>query len=464
LKILVPKEGTYHPDITLAAGGVAVANHYLLEALAKYADVYVICHEEGKLKEGIYGISLRRDTASLMKLIHDKYDGILIRFSKDVDMISFLHYIDTPTVVPIHNMRGDSEGVINSVLLWYSVMRDCDAFTVSTNSIVQFYSRFVKDTSCFHNIPLGIDSEQFHPMDKKSAKSEVAQLVNDDRVASRSVVGFLSRFQPEKGAGTYIRVAEMNPQFLFLIVVPTLNVYSRRDLPPNLLYAGRQPRDKLPLFLNAFDLHCFPSVVGEETFGLAVLEAMACGTPPVVPNFDGLPEVVGDAGIIVPAQTFRDEIGSIAGYVSPDDLSDAIRHILADDEERLRLGEKARRRALNFSWDNTAQKLIALFDTLKRRRQQTHRTMNLPVAFVPYINRHIKQTECRAILSNITEQKENLLMWDGYIQTMEEGLALSLLRRHTIHEVEVVLKSVCADNTNVNDILDRVRWFNETIS
>ena len=279
-----------------------------------------------------------------------------------------------------------------------------------------------------------------------------------------SVVGFLSRFQPEKGAGTYIRVAEMNPQFLFLVIVPTLNVYSRRDLPPNLLYAGRQPRDKLPLFLNAFDVHCFPSVVGEETFGLAVLEAMSCGTPPVVPNFDGLPEVVGDAGVIVPAQTFRDEIGSIAGYVSPDDLSDAIRRILADDEERLRLGEKARKRALNFSWDNTAQKLITLFDMLNRRRQQTHRPLNLPVTFVPHINRYINQIECRAILSNITDRKENPLMWDGYLQTMEEGLALSLLKRHTIHEVEVVLKCICADDAKVDDVINRVRWFQDTIS
>ena len=55
---------------------------------------------------------------------------------------------------------------------------------------------------------------------------------------------------------------------------------------------------------NAFDVYCFLSMSGEETFGLTVLEAMACGVPPIVPNFDGVPSVVGDAGLIADAENF----------------------------------------------------------------------------------------------------------------------------------------------------------------
>ena len=82
---------------------------------------------------------------------------------------------------------------------------------------------------------------------------------------------------------------------------------------------------------NAFDVYCFLSMSGEETFGLTVLEAMACGVPPIVPNFDGMPSVVGDAGLIADAENFDQDIGTLVSYPSPIDFSEKINLLLSNE-------------------------------------------------------------------------------------------------------------------------------------
>ena len=113
-----------------------------------------------------------------------------------------------------------------------------------------------------------MDSELFQPMDKTAAKREIAEAVGDARIETMPTVGYLSRVQSEKGASVYLKLAELNPHLLFLIAGPGLGRYASRQLPDNLVYVGFHPREKLPLIYNAFDVYCFLSMSGEETFGL----------------------------------------------------------------------------------------------------------------------------------------------------------------------------------------------------
>ena len=151
----------------------------------------------------------------------------------------------------------------------------------------QLYNRFVYDKDMFHIIPWGVDHNKFHRLKKQKAKDEIAKMLNKPQIATSPVVGFFSRFQPEKGAEIYIKIAKLLPNVYFLFTTPMLNIYEHQQLPANLIYAPQQPRDKLAQFFNAFDVYCFPSIVGEETFGLALLETIACGVPPVVPQLGG---------------------------------------------------------------------------------------------------------------------------------------------------------------------------------
>ena len=465
LKILVLQNSPYATDLTRATGGVSVAHHNLVTSLEAYASLDVIGERDEKFNENVQGIRFQRnDKSSLLKLIEGNYDAVLLESHQNTQLLSLLRYIDAPFVVPIYSARGHNGDVINAGLLWYAAMRHFDAFLVPTNSVSDLYGRFVSNKDVFQTIPLGVDPNKFHPFDKQQAKTEIAKILNKPEIATSPVVGFFSRFQPEKGAGIYIKIARCLPHACFLLTAPTLNFYTHQQLPPNLICAPQQPRDQLARFLSAFDVYCFPSMVGEETFGLALLETMACGVPPIVPRLDGLPEVVGDAGLVVPAQAYDNEIGSFAGTVSPSAMADAVNSLLTDEKTRLALGQKARERALTFTWDKTAQNLIALFRRLKRIQQlENGYKRHFAISFVPYLNNRRRQIERQAILSNITREKERPLMKDRYAQSIEEGLSLALLRKHRRHEVEAVLHHFCGEE-RTETILEKIFGFQEAVN
>lgn len=462
MKIFAPKTAIYTSDIKGEVLGAVIAHRYLLGALSKYADVYVT--QENDLIEGTYVTSFNpRDRASILKTISANYDGVLLYFISEMEFLPLLRYLQVPVVMPVYADRGDSGGVINAMLQWYAFMRSFDAFMVLTDSSLEFYSKLVMDTSLFHVIPCGVNLEHFKPMDKQAAKREVAKILGKPEILlnNKKIVGFLSRFQPEKGARIYVKVAEMNPQYLFLAVG---SIYSHHDLPDNLICTGRRHRDELPLFYNAFDVFCFPSMVGSETFGLVVLEAMACGVPVVVPNFDGPPHVVGDAGVIVPAETFSDDLGSFAGYVSPEAMSEGINFVLGNDDERMRLGAKARERAMKYTWDNSARMLIDLFRKLNLKKLFAQRKRDFSIAFAPVYENIQTDLKYKSTLINLTTNKETPLVFDAYSQSVEEGLALTLLKRHSQREVEAVLRHICEDKHKVEDTLKRTRAFMDATS
>lgn len=95
-----------------------------------------------------------------------------------------------------------------------------------------------------------------------------------------------------------------------------------------------------------------PSVY--EGFGLPAGEAMSCGVPVISTTGGALPEVVGDAGVLVPV---RDETA----------IADAITDLLNDDEKRTRLGDAGRQRILeHFSWTVAAEQFVAEYREIMR--------------------------------------------------------------------------------------------------
>lgn len=109
------------------------------------------------------------------------------------------------------------------------------------------------------------------------------------------------------------------------------------------IFPGYVVQEELPYWYNAADLFVYPSRF--EGFGLPVLEAMACGKPVVTSNVASLPEVAGDAALLV----------------SPDDetqLLEAMQRGLNDKTLRQEMMAKGRARAATFTWANTAHKTI----------------------------------------------------------------------------------------------------------
>ena len=115
---------------------------------------------------------------------------------------------------------------------------------------------------------------------------------------------------------------------------------------PFVRFLGFVPMDTLKVFYRAATLFAFPSL--HEGFGLAPLEAMACGTPVVASDIPALVEAVGDA----------------AELVTPDNVFDVargLRSVLLDENRRRELSQIGRVRAQRFDWDDTARSVLDVY-------------------------------------------------------------------------------------------------------
>jgi glycosyltransferase involved in cell wall biosynthesis len=114
-------------------------------------------------------------------------------------------------------------------------------------------------------------------------------------------------------------------------------------------FLGFVEESELPALYSAAECLAFPSLY--EGFGLPVLEAMACGTPVVTSNLSSLPEVAGDAALLVdPYDT--------------DALAHAIKRVLDDTLLRGELVRKGYARIGLFSWEESARQLSQIYDNL----------------------------------------------------------------------------------------------------
>ncbi len=123
-------------------------------------------------------------------------------------------------------------------------------------------------------------------------------------------------------------------------------------------WLGRVPDDELPLWYNIAGVCAYPSLY--EGFGLPALEAMSCGTPVVASNTSALPEVVGNAGILV------DPMGIGA-------WADALRSLLRDPALAARLGQAALQQASTFSWERTARQTAEVLDGVTTGKSGTRK-------------------------------------------------------------------------------------------
>lgn len=117
-------------------------------------------------------------------------------------------------------------------------------------------------------------------------------------------------------------------------------------LAEDVIFTGYVPHEDLPAFYNAADAFVYPSVY--EGFGLPPLEAMACGTPVIAGNRSSLPEVVGEAGVMVDPY-------------DPDAFADAMAKVLAGESLRSEMSARGLEQAKKFSWDNMARETLAVY-------------------------------------------------------------------------------------------------------
>ena len=123
------------------------------------------------------------------------------------------------------------------------------------------------------------------------------------------------------------------------------------DLREFVHFCGRVPQDELPKLYRGAEAVVFVSLY--EGFGLPILEAMASDVPVITSSVSAMPEVAGDAAVLVDPN-------------SVDSIANALLRVMTDEKLRRELVAKGRRRVQEFDWDRSAEKFWQLVLTLSR--------------------------------------------------------------------------------------------------
>ncbi|MEX0787201.1 MAG: glycosyltransferase family 1 protein [Anaerolineales bacterium] len=185
----------------------------------------------------------------------------------------------------------------------------------------------------------------------------------------RPFVLFVSSLWRYKNAETLIaafgRVAQRIPTHDLVVVgYPRDKAYTESlhrlvdesGLQDRVKFVGGVPHPETARLYQCASVFVYPSLY--ETFGLTILEAMACGCPVVTSDSSSMPEVAGGAAVLFPPK-------------DAERLADALVGILRDPERRQALTDAGLRRAADFSWRRTAEQTYAAYcDALRLRGER----------------------------------------------------------------------------------------------
>ena len=125
-------------------------------------------------------------------------------------------------------------------------------------------------------------------------------------------------------------------------------------LKDEVILTGYVADEDLPVIFHMSQLFLFPSL--REGFGIPVIEAMASGVPVITPNTSSMPEVAGDAALIIdPNKT--------------EEITNGIVKILSDESYKTTLIDKGLKRYKQFSWKNAAKKVLELYNQLYKEQK-----------------------------------------------------------------------------------------------
>jgi glycosyltransferase involved in cell wall biosynthesis len=174
----------------------------------------------------------------------------------------------------------------------------------------------------------------------------------------KNFILFVGSLEPRKNVRTLLKAYA---EYLkadsdqYLLVIAGGRGWLNDDLYALVTELGVEQHIKFLGYVQESDLRCLYSVAKVfvypslyEGFGLPPLEAMACGAPVITSYTSSLPEVVGDAAILIDPHNVEE-------------LFHAMRTVLRNDDLRLQLRKKSLERAKLFSWTQTAQETLAVY-------------------------------------------------------------------------------------------------------
>jgi glycosyltransferase involved in cell wall biosynthesis len=251
----------------------------------------------------------------------------------------------------ISSWGSDVVGARRRGRLWSSLLRfafaRADAVCATSRFLAEATRPFVPPGRAITITPFGVDPERFRPRPRPAGRSFT---IGTARARLEAIYG------PAVLLDAFARMGHPDARLILYgggetgslrAAAERLGIAARVDLP------GPVRHDEMPAALAALDVFVMPSLV-PEAFGVAAVEASACGVPVVASAVGGLPEVVVDreSGRLVPAG-------------DADALAAALRELADDEALRQRLGANGRAFAVReYCWSENARRMERLYERL----------------------------------------------------------------------------------------------------
>ena len=206
-------------------------------------------------------------------------------------------------------------------------------------------------------VPCGVDLSRFRPLDQEESRRRLG--LNGDKVFL-----YVGRIESLKGVDLLVHTAAHLeiPQGVRVLVVggddgQNQEVERLRQLAQDLDVAevvdfvGQVDQEELPVYYSAADVCVVPSFY--ESFGLAALESMACGTPVVASRVGGLSTIIQHG-----------HTGYLKSWRCPEAFANSLEMITSSKSLLESMGQAARRRAEGMGWDQVASAMAAHYESL----------------------------------------------------------------------------------------------------
>ena len=292
-------------------------------------------------------------------------------FGRDSDITIFFNYIIPPgvkgkKVAFVHDMAymayPQTIQKTTRDILQASMEKTCRIadriITISQFSKSEIVKYMGVDEGKIDVISLGVDRNYFHP---DYEKTEIRQVKEKYKIRG-DYFFYQGTLEPRKNLERLIRaygiLCQKNSEIPALVLAgkkgwlyeDIFRAVMELHLEDKVIFPGYIESADIPKLMKGAIAFVFPSLY--EGFGLPPLEAMACGTPVIASGVASIPEVTGEAALLVDP-------------LDIENIADALQKMIEEPRLREHLSQTAREQSAKFSWEQSAKQVIAIIDKMK---------------------------------------------------------------------------------------------------
>ena len=375
--------GTYIRNVVRTLGKLDRENKYLL--IGSPAKV----KEIGSLPANFHTVPLMEPERSVQG--YRQFRAILKRFECDLvhipNLFSIPRALPCPYVMTVHDMLEPMSRAREQNGFWRSLHFQLTKQVLRGAARIFAVSNFTKgEIEKLSDIPSQRIEVVYNAIDERflhgHATAAERQLIVERYQVTYPFLLYAGRISPHKNVvrmieafsalKTELEKDEVFPDLKLIIIGDDLSgnpdlrrTVIRSGVQNDVRFLGFVPIEVLRTFYDQAKIFVFPSLY--EGFGLPPLEAMAHGTPVVTSNVSSLPEVVGNAAVLVnPENVFE--------------IMRALHRVLLDQPMRERMKERSYQQAAKFSWEKSVRRILDVYHQVGSDRRHGGPTSQFPVS------------------------------------------------------------------------------------